>query len=577
MDGGTGQKRMSDAIKQRIKQSAAIRRERRRLSGGEQSIIIVEEPDRTAATRNRNLLATSITPTAPQLPGSSLLWQDLNEAACSDSSVRTSVLSNGHAPEKFPSTVPSTLSEPFAPPSRVSLHSSWPVGPAIPIHMHLGSVMIYLDHVFPFLFPFYQPHLIETGRQWLLGLLCQNEVSFHLAASLSAYFFALVPQQDNQDMHDDCKALVKNRLVEQMDLALSSMQSTVSAINCREPKSPLLDMVRVMEEVSQLLIVEVTVRSSPDWQVHLTPALVLFDEIFKTYGTHNGDTSFCLLFKALPTSMPAGIPHNKPLPNTADQSACIFFVTLLLFIDIVASTCLGRSPSLQTYHQTLLSSESGEESPIKLEAVFGCHDWALMAIADISALCAWKRDARQNGKYSVVDLVDSARPISKALDDGLASISAYSGTPSSQASGLEGYYTRYEKIVDQKMISIVTQIWAYAARIYLSVTLSGWQTNASDIQASVAEILSLLQTVKSPAQLRSLSWPICIAGCVALPAQDGEFRNIINTARSLREFGTLLSALQIMEAVWRSRGTLDGDNWDIASSLTVLGTPALLV
>jgi hypothetical protein len=437
--------------------------------------------------------------------------------------------------------------------------------------------MIYLDHVFPFLFPFYQPPLIETGRQWLLGLLCQNEVSFHLAASLSAYFFALVPQRDNQDMHDDCKALVKNRLVEQMDLALSSMQSTVSAINCHEPRSPLLDMVRVMEEVAQLLIVEVTVRSSLDWQVHLTPALVLFDEIFKNYGIHDNDPNLCVLLKALPTSMPVGTPHNKPLPNTADQSAFIFFVTLLLFIDIVASTSLGRSPSLMIYHKTLLSSESLAECPIKLEAVFGCQDWVLLAIVDTSSLCAWKRDARQNGNYSVVSLVDRARPISESLEVGLASIATHSQSPSSNASGLEGYYTRHDKTIDHKVISNITRIWANAARIYLSVTLSGWQTNARDIQASVVEILSLLQAVNSPAQLRSLSWPLCVAGCVALPNQEGEFRSIINAAGSLREFGTLLSALRIMEAVWRSRGTIDGDTWDIASSLTALGTPALLV
>lgn len=51
--------------------------------------------------------------------------------------------------------------------------------------------MMYLDHVFPFLFPFCQPSILEGGRAWLLAMLRHNEALYHSAMSLSSYFLPL--------------------------------------------------------------------------------------------------------------------------------------------------------------------------------------------------------------------------------------------------------------------------------------------------------------------------------------------------------------------------------------------------
>lgn len=434
--------------------------------------------------------------------------------------------------------------------------------------------MIYLDYVFPFLFPFYQPSLLETGRQWLLGILCQNEASFHIAASLSAYFFSFV-----QDMHDDCKVLVRGKLVEQMDMAFISIQSTVSDISHHGAQSPLLSRIRIMEEITQLLVVEVTVRRNAEWQMHLKPALVLFDEIFKSHGLDHSGPGLAILLSASPSPFPTGMPHHKPLPCTADQSALVFFVSLLLFVDIVASTALGDPPALQRYHDRLLSSHGGDDCRAQLENVVGCKNWALVAIGNISALCAWKRDAKQRGSFSVVSLVELADPISQALEDGLTGldIDATRVQPKKMsASRLEAYYSRHNSSIDCTSIANVTRICAYGAKIYLSACRSGWQTNSTDTQTSVAEVLRLLQTIESPTRLRSLSWPICVAGCLASISQVDDFRRIIGTMGQLGAFGTLSTALRIMEAVWSSRATIDRDTWDIASSLSILSSPALL-
>ncbi|KAK6068437.1 C6 transcription factor [Seiridium cupressi] len=573
MDGGSGQKHMSETIKGRIKQNALLRRERRLLAHGDHAMIMAMETDH-APHEDVESASAFVSFTTSRVSDPVVEYD-----ALADSTASTPSTSLDRPTTLRSSVDPSDESQ--SPLTIASWTSGPPTLPAVPIQVQLGSVMIYLDYVFPFLFPFYQPSLVETGRQWLLGLLCQNDVSFHLASSLSAYFFSLVPQSDDQDMHDDCKALVWNNLIQQMDLAIGSIQTTVSAVSGGGGQSPLLDKTRIMQEIAQLLVVEVTVRNNVNWMIHLTPALSIFDEIFKQHGVdHSSEPSLNVLSNALPSSIPVTTQHHKALPNTADQSALVFFVSLLLFIDIVASTALGTSPALQSYHSSLFSPQADEKFRLQLESVLGCQNWALVAIGNISALCAWKRDAKQGGNFSVFSLVKLADPISKALEKGLEDLNigpASSLPKKTSTSRLEAYYSRHDRAIDHSFTTNITRIWAHAAIIYLSVSLSGWQTNNHDIQASVAQVLGLLEMVDSPGQLRSLSWPICIAGCLASPAQEHSFRRIVSIMGPLGKFGTLSNALGIMEAVWNSRNTIDGNIWDIASSLSILGSPSLLI
>lgn len=560
MDGGIGQKHMSETIKRSIKQNAVLRRERRlpapydnqpEIGDIVSDIVIVSAES-----------AVPLTTPGPFTRSDKSHFQS-------------------------PSTT-STL------PTVSSSASSWSAGLGIPLQapaqVQLASIMIYLDYVFPFLFPHYRPSLLETGRQWLLGSLTQNEVSFHTAASLSAYFFSLAPQGEGegqgQEMHEDCKALVWDRLVGQMDLAVQKIQHDVSFLSQGPRANSLTDKTRIMEEIAQLLIVEVTVRRNVDWAIHLTPALALFDDVFRGHGLdQSSEPSLAVLLSALPRlELPAATPHHKPLPNTSEQSALVFFASLLLFVDIVASTSLGKAPTLQSYHHTLLSAaRGGEKCQIRLETVVGCQNWPLVAIGNISALCAWKRNAKQSGTFSVLNLVSLAGPISQALDDGLERLDTNpprpgpnNGTDASRRL-LEGYYSRHDRALEYTSIVTVTRVWAYAAELYLSVLLSGWQPRSAEVQGSVARVVSLLNTVQSPAQLRSLSWPICVAGCLALPDQEQDFRRIVGEVGELGEFGTAGTALRIMEAVWASRDTVDGHVWDFASFLTILGSPALLI
>ncbi|KAK8075373.1 hypothetical protein PG997_010036 [Apiospora hydei] len=576
MDGGARQRHMTETIKQTIKQNALLRRERRLLTHEDQNIVVTTTQDfenpsgaaQASAPSNATNMGIPITSASGRRYFDSTVRSnpspsDVGRTDKSESPF--SEPSSGSRPAAKTSGCPSGLCRSIFAPT------------------YLESVMASLDYVWPFLFPFYRPSFTDMGimgRQWLLSLLHQDQFTFHMGQSMCEYLLSLIAHNDGQGLQCQCKALVLDRLVEKTDLALKAMQDAVTTVWRQGTHSSLPEKTRIMGSITQLLVVEVTIRREVDWAVHLTPALTLFDEVFKTHGAqHSGTPSLAAILSELaPVSCPMPEPEQGLVLTTEDQSAFVFYSALLLFYDIVASTVLGQAPVLQKYHSTLLSTPSEERFPVQLESLVGCQNWALVAIGRISTLCAWKRDAKQSGKFSVFDFVSLAKPISQALDSGLASLDASSPDQHpTVGSRRRGYYRRHDRAVDGTPLGIVTRIWAHAAKVYLSVTLSGWQPNSAEIQHSVAEVLSLLQTIESPAQLQSLTWPMCIAGCLALQHQEQEFRTIVEDLGELAEFGTILSALRTMEAVWRTRGNVDRDAWDIASSLSILGSPPLLV
>lgn len=78
-------------------------------------------------------------------------------------------------------------------------------------------------------------------------------------------------------------------------------------------------------------------------------------------------------------------------------------------------------------------------------------------------------------------------------------------------------------------------------------------------------------------QLRALAWPLCVIGCMAEQTQEQAFRDIFAGLDKPMLIGTLDEALRVMESVWKIRGSIKSEAWDIQACLNILGTPALLV
>ena len=185
-----------------------------------------------------------------------------------------------------------------------------------------------------------------------------------------------------------------------------------------EAQNSLLNKNRIMKKITQFFIVKVTVRKNVNWNVHLTSTLIFFHETFNSHNIDGLKSSFAVLLNALLSSFSITSSHHKSFLNTTDQSILMFFVSLLLFVDIVASTFLDISFVLQHYHQNLLTFRDEGKCRVRLKSVVNCQNWTFVAIENISTFCAWKRDVKQSDNFSIIHFVNFATSISQAFEKG---------------------------------------------------------------------------------------------------------------------------------------------------------------
>jgi hypothetical protein len=439
-------------------------------------------------------------------------------------------------------------------------------------------IMKYLDYVFPTLFPFYQPAIFETGRSWLLSLLRNSQASFHSALSITSYFFTIAITDAYGDAYADCNRDLWARLEDQINKCFEIVHADMLGLHLRDKMAPALDKVHGIESIIQVLMFEVVIGKSADWNLHLTPAIALFEEVMSSPKSHSSKLVSVLHSIGQPTWHKAEFGHYIWNP---DQAGFRFFAALLMFIDVIASTALRQPPRLAPYHSELLS-EHDNGAPIlgftylRLSSVVGCQNSAILAIGQIAALDSWKHSAVRADSLSMTELAERALPIFTVLKSTLDALDSDSTRDHAHVPLSFPFQSYVDRSHASAPTITTTRIWTLAARIYLTVVAVGWQPFHSDIHSDVAHVLKLLSTVPS-IHLRVLAWPLCVAGCLASIDQQQSFRDVFASKTKLELLGSLNEARQVMEKVWKIGPTMDPDTWDLVACLSIMEKPVLLI
>lgn len=363
MDGGAREKAVADELKAMVKAKASDRRERKWRT---------QSPPRASNESATAEPITGVTAAPSATDTINLLSQNMTTSmALGSSGENTDHEMSGTSPETGPSSVssyntgagtgtyqrpqpqpqpqprtqqqndassltagltPSTLASPEAQQTGLVAQPSPYTIPSYPesgnIERDMHFVMIYLDYVMPFLFPFYRPSLAESGRGWLLVLLMKNKALFHTALSLASYFFSVALEE--QDRHyepnnDDsnsnntnintntntnigsslgdidpaertaCQEANWGELQTQTELAIRQLQHDMRELNERGvAATPLMEGVRCLESIIQLLQFESAIAAtdaSENWPVHLDAATALFRELV---AHHHADAATAL-------------------------------------------------------------------------------------------------------------------------------------------------------------------------------------------------------------------------------------------------------------------------------------------
>jgi hypothetical protein len=456
--------------------------------------------------------------------------------------------------------------------------------------LDIGSAMSFIDHIFPMLYPFYQPRIIDGSRSWLLLLLVRSRSYLSTIISLVSYFFSVVPVGPEPGRMV-CNEITWENLQMQMDDSMSALQGDLKRLSRFSSGESLLLSARVLANMLQLLKLEAIIGSSNNWKLHLDAAVELFKQMLEG---HDGNqfVSPLLAIQEQMVDMPDASrppPSMGPLSN-AHQVSVRFSAAMLLYNDIVSSTVLGQSPRLRRYHSDLLGGGTASPLPgmLRLEEFIGCQNWALLQVGAVAALDAWKIEMLDKGHACELDLRERARTIDAALLSGLADLDSAErlicpSAPQTKVTGdntingtvFRRFHSSGPELEGSRILS--TRIWAWSARAYLETVVSGWQPQHPEIQNVVAETIILFRQVDMVSHMATLIWPLCVIACLATAEEELVFRQFIGSLQGLQKLGIMRDVLNIVETVWKTRESRKGANmWSVRACLSCLGHRVLL-
>lgn len=582
MDNGPLQKEKADWLKQEVKLRATRRRERRYLQALELGIETLDvsqvEADESDPSNDSSILPTADPTTSPS--------STKPESSQTSSPGQQDEVRHQQMPAMSLPTPPN--SSPDC--SEAVFEQGWGIQ-----ERELHTTMLYLDYVFPFVYPFYRPPLLDAGRGWLLVLLAQNKAVLHTTLSLASHFFNVVLSHTNHLQAEPCKSHNWAELSRQQEMALQELQAEMQRIVARGVKGYLAETTRVLASVIQLLTFEVAMANTGNWIMHLDAATELFSLIVQEHGSMGQDATFFInLLVQLGARPFSKTPSNHPW--SPDQASLRFSVAFIVFFDTIAATSLERPPRLLSFHRDLLT-EPDEETKrswpendkeyrlphIDMNEFVGLQNWIVLAIGEIATLDAWKKEKKRNGSLSVSQLVLRASVIEESLRRNIAILEQTNGHGPEKAdtNPLLDLLSR-PGLYPKEMVEITaatSRVWAQAVVTYLSVVVSGWQPASAEIRNSVALTIQMLLTLPSPSCMRAIMWPFTVTGCMAAREEEQTFRDLIAAMGPLQLFGTATKSLEIMEKVWANRTSIEenADQWDYAACFRSAGHAALML
>ncbi|KAL6895099.1 fungal-specific transcription factor domain-containing protein [Trichoderma evansii] len=504
----------------------------------------------------------------------------------SEAAIRVFSLHTSQQAERSPTVAPelSPASSP-GPPQRSGSSSATTTDESAVEETENFLTTLYLDTVFPLLFPQYEPTTLSGGRSWISALLKTNKAVFHSALGTSAYYFALMLAKDaTHTLRTPCEQHLWDTLAKHMEMSIKTIKHDMDQYHLQGSCSDVFSKLHVLEGVVQYLIFATAMPQGANWKIHLSAALTLLNEILQSHGTNDGAYSLEKVIQMMDKpSIFDGMYLGFRVWNN-DQAAFQFYTSFLLHADVVSSIQLGQPSQLRPHYQSLIAGREafmapdGSTQPLPgLEAFVGCHGWVLTTLSEISEMEAKKRSSKRKEEWFSDELIRKSHYLKTKLQISMEGIDANIG-PECHTTQLDSMRScKQDRTTQLQKDIIITEIWLHAAIIYLSVVSDGWQPSSLHIREHVNSILGILDIFSSELSIRSLMLPLCISGFLAMPEQESQFRRIFSALGLLQTPGPAKWALRLIEQVWELRHELDGDRWGLYDCFQIMGSEVLLI
>ncbi|KAI9035506.1 uncharacterized protein KD926_003434 [Aspergillus affinis] len=288
-----------------------------------------------------------------------------------------------------------------------------------------------------------------------------------------------------------------DQLHAQTNMAIKNVQLDIHQISHWDNPGDPTERAHLLVSIVQLL----TLSSVDSVRRDLDAASVVFGQISQHHGrAWSSSGKIAGILDQLHDPSFVASP-SQISPWNSSQAAFCFSSAMLLLYDIIASISLEQPPRLAEYHAELLINNVNPQGDptLDLTGFIGCHNWALVFIGEVVSLHKWKKYMKKRDTLSMLQLAQRANQIDRQLQDGLdqlqnlevAQCRSHNPKRTRQGLGLP-LFGIFNDLPDESNL-----------------------TANPEVRDSVARIVDLLTKVVSPAVLRTLALPFCVAGCLA--------------------------------------------------------------
>ncbi|KAF4968611.1 hypothetical protein FSARC_4035 [Fusarium sarcochroum] len=367
-------------------------------------------------------------------------------------------------------------------------------------------LMHYLDYIFPLQYPYYHDNPKIGGRGWLLWLLTKNtplhQAMLTLAALHQQVTFAAGSEQ------------VETELIEYHTKALGGLRQALCVgqdIYLPEHSDKLINIVACG---AFLISFELLRGGKNDWQAHLNALCSIASKL--SPPTH-------ILADSSTTTKEVQPDVARSL-GQARRNAQDFLFCAVLWFDILGCTSTGVQPRMP--YQSWLNSER-----IDMASVLGCENWVMEVIGDLATVDAsqgWLSPAESHG----------------LLSDALQRLN-------------EGTTALRAREPPLPISHHVTRVFAAAAIVQVQALMLEKDENRGNLVAVIDQTIDAFQQFPDGVSVRTLMWPVCIAGCLASGDQQAFFEQLMVgiCEQGNARIGSCESVMQVLRYCWDRRAT----------------------
>ncbi|KAH7006703.1 fungal-specific transcription factor domain-containing protein [Fusarium venenatum] len=373
-------------------------------------------------------------------------------------------------------------------------------GQSFPKPLEYGEadlLMHYLDHVFPYQYPFFDKG--KWSRGWLLWLLSKNGPLCRASLGLAAlHQRSLLGETNNHHIELE----FHTKAVRQLHDFLLSID-----INELRPDNEIL---------VEIITCGVTLIS---FEIH--------DQL------------------------------QSPIFESRATAVMAFHIPVLLWMDLLACVATREKAKLP-YNEWL-----GPSCNFQLAHIMGCHNSVMKSIGDLAALSHYKLNSLPTDSFDTEEFEKTRQNIEDELENAIES------TPMAliEFRGLSPY--------------CVTRIFAAAALVQLDAVSAevSKDITSTRMRRAVSRVILEIKMANQMVSPRQLSWPICVAGCMADQDQQPFFEALLDgvLSKGTGMIGNCVIVRDILRTSWKNKVGKPNEQWDCSNTMQQMDICALLI